>query len=179
MEVAHRDARLTWQRLGTGRLEIGPDALATMWQYIQDADDKPEAGGVLLGRHLLGTNDIVVDSVTTPMPGDCQRRHRFFRARRRHQEAIDAAWRESDGTQTYLGEWHTHPESHPSPSLIDRVDWQRKLLVDRYTGPLFFMIVGTEETRVWEGRYRKVPVRLQQLRDVRFGDDEDATPPYS
>jgi len=81
-----------------------------MRHYVQDVPTKPEAGGVLLGRHILETGDIIVDLITEPMPSDRQGRFRFFRARRPHQAAIDRAWRASGGTYTYLGEWHTHPE---------------------------------------------------------------------
>jgi integrative and conjugative element protein (TIGR02256 family) len=152
---------LTFARSGGERFQIGPDALAMMRRYIQDDDGKPEAGGVLLGRHLLGTGDIIVDRVTTPLPGDRRGRFRFHRARRRHQEMIDRAWGESDGTCTYLGEWHTHPQDRPEPSCIDRLNWWRKLQVDRFTEPIFFVIVGTIETRVWEGRRDGRVVRLR------------------
>ncbi len=144
-------SRLTFARPGGAYFQIGPGALAEMRRFIQDGVGKPEAGGVLLGRHLLGIGDIIVDRVTPPLPGDRRGRFRFHRARRRHQEAIDRAWGESDGTCTYLGEWHTHPQDHPEPSCIDRLDWWRKLRVDRFSEPIFFVIVGIVETRVWEG----------------------------
>ncbi len=105
---------------------------------------------MLLGRHLRDGSAIIVDAVTTPMAGDRRGRTRFHRAQRRHQELIDQAWRDSDGTCTYLGEWHTHPEPVPTPSQIDWADW-RRLRSDRYTEPLFFVIVGTQEMCAWEG----------------------------
>ena len=144
--------RLTLLRANGGHFEIGPGPLATIRDYAQDVPHKLEAGGVLLGRHILNTLDIVVDLVTTPLPGDHQSRVRFFRARRRHQAAIDRAWKDSGGTYTYLGEWHTHPEPGPMPSLVDQLNWRRKLMVDRFSISLFFVIVGTEAVRVWEGR---------------------------
>jgi integrative and conjugative element protein (TIGR02256 family) len=154
--------RLTFARPKYGRFQIGPDSLAVMRQYIQDEPDKLEAGGVLLGRHILGTNDIIVDYITTPLQGDKRSRTRFFRRRQRHQQVIDQTWQESKGTCTYLGEWHTHPELSPLPSLLDRLEWQRKLIFDQFTEPIFFVIVGIEETRVWEGRHFSLPVRLRQ-----------------
>lgn len=147
-----------------GRLQIGPQAFASLRRHAQVKPEQDEAGGVLLGRHISGTDDVVIDRVTEPMPGDRQSRTRFIRARGPHQEAIDEAWRESGGTCTYLGEWHTHPESVPTPSLIDRAGWHRKLLFDRFTEPIFFVIVGTHETRVWEGRrgFRLILLRRVQ-----------------
>ena len=96
------------------------------------------------------------------MPGDRRSRFQFFRARRWHQEAINRAWQESSGTCAYLGEWHTHPERYPMLSLVDRLRWQQKLLRDRFTEPIFFVIVGIAEVRVWEGyrRHHLMPLRL-------------------
>lgn len=147
--------RLTFVRPGGGRFQIGPAAEMVIRHHLQCEPHQSEAGGVLLGRHIVDTSDIIVDQVTAPMPGDRQSRHRFFRARRRHQELIDRAWQESDGTCTYLGEWHSHPERVPAPSAVDRLDWRRKLLVDRFLRYLFFIIAGTEEVRAWEGHCRR------------------------
>ena len=162
MRVRFAAGRLTFARVGGGRFQIGPSALAVMRRYVQDAPEKAEAGGILLGRHILGTDDIIVDDVTTPMPGDRRSRFQFFRARRRHQEAIDRAWQESSGTCAYLGEWHTHPERCPIPSLVDRLRWQQKLLRDRFSEPIFFVIVGISEVRVWERlrHHRLMPLQL-------------------
>jgi integrative and conjugative element protein (TIGR02256 family) len=134
-------------------------------------DEDHEAGGVLLGRHIVDSDDIVIDKVTTPQPGDRSSRFRFIRARRRHQKLIDAAWCESNGTVTYLGEWHTHPERVPHPSLVDRVGWVKKLLFDDFADALFFVIVGTEGVGVWEGRHRH-PAQTQ-LREARAHEDHE------
>jgi integrative and conjugative element protein (TIGR02256 family) len=162
--VAAEPGPLTYARYGGGRLQISREAVRLLRRYVQDRADKKEAGGVLLGRHILDSNDVVVDDATPPLLGDRRARARFFRARQRHQEAIDRAWRESGGTCTFLGEWHTHPEAQPWPSGIDREDWLRKLREDEFTDWLFFVIVGTEAVRVWEGaRNGKATFRLVQI----------------
>ena len=145
------------------RFEISAGAWSVMQGFTQHSVNATEAGGVLLGHHLHDGSAIIVDAVTTPMVGDRRSRTRFHRAQRRHQAAIDAAWRESEGTCTFLGEWHTHPEPVPTPSHIDWSDWQRRLRDDRYTEPIFFVIVGTAETRVWEGSQRGLVVSLREL----------------
>jgi len=154
---------LVYVRIFDGRLRIGESALEHMLHLIQDDPRKPEAGGVLLGRHILETSDAVVDKVTLPMEGDRQSRNSFFRAPRRHQEAIARAWRESGGTCTYLGEWHTHPECVPTPSLIDKWNWQRKLLTDKFSGFIFFVIIGTKMVRVWEGHRHRLGLDLLEI----------------
>ena len=152
---------LLFARARGGRVQIGQAALGAMLRFIQDGPRKTEAGGVLLGRHIRDSRDIVIDAVTTPLPGDRRRRTRFFRSQQPHQAEIDRAWRESGSTVTYLGEWHTHPQAVPTPSFTDQFDWRRKLLVDRFSGCLFFVVVGTVGLRVWEGR-RGSP-RLHEL----------------
>jgi integrative and conjugative element protein (TIGR02256 family) len=122
-----------------------------MVKHRQDTKRKKEAGGLLVGRHLLNRVDIIVDGITEPLPGDRRTRLSFFRAPQKHQSALDLAWQVSEGTETYLGEWHTHPEEVPTPSTTDLRNWKRKLRVDVYSDVLFFVIVGTHALVVWEG----------------------------
>lgn len=143
-----------FNRAKDGRLAISSVAMTTMWNHRQLHPYDPEAGGVLLGRYVDNSADIVIDAVTVPQDGDLQARSRFLRARRGHQVLIDDVWNESNGTVTYLGEWHTHPEAVPHPSWVDRADWVRKGMFDVFTEAIFFVIVGTEDLGVWEGRHR-------------------------
>lgn len=111
-----------------------------------------EGGGVIIGRHIVGTDDVVVDLATTPTKGDRRTRTRFHRSRKAHQAILDDVWSRSGGTQVYLGEWHSHPEPFPSPSSIDMDDWRRRLERDSGEAPfVFFLIVGQATIQVWEG----------------------------
>lgn len=136
---------------GAGVFSIGAIPMERMLKHRQDTKKKREAGGVLVGRHLLNGVDMIVDGVTEPLQDDKRSRFSFFRSQQKHQSALDLAWQVSEGTQTYLGEWHTHPEPAPVPSPTDFRDWRRKLREDVYTDVLFFVIVGTESLCVWEG----------------------------
>lgn len=161
-----------------GKLELGAHALGRMLAFVQDTSRKKEAGGVLLGRQILESADVVVDEVTMPMQGDRRYRARFYRDRRRHQEVIDRAWRESSGTCTYLGEWHTHPEPRPTSSAYDLREWQRKLREDTFAGDtLHFAIVGTRTLRVWVGDQRTLdctPIGEFDYQGVDHGEDQGA-----
>ena len=44
-------------------------------------------------------------------------------------------------TMDYLGEWHTHPESHPQPSHLDMREWLN--ICGRRRAPMIFIIQGT------------------------------------
>lgn len=134
-----------------GRLKLSSEVLAILRKYVQDSPEKMEAGGVLIGRLLKDNGDVVIDAVTEPMIGDKRTRFSFFRAKKRHQRVIDSFWKESEGTISYLGEWHTHPEPFPTPSVVDRSDWMRRLKADTFSNKLFYIIVGINEIKCWYG----------------------------
>lgn len=138
-----------------GILKLGPAALAAMRSYEQHAPDATEAGGLLLGRRLLNGLDLVVDLVTVPMPGDERTRFGFYRAAESHQRAIDEAWTASGGTCCFLGDWHTHAEPDPTPSAVDIDNWRAMLRENIELGEAcFFVIVGQQSIRTWEGNRR-------------------------
>lgn len=140
------------------RLLITPLAREQMASYAQRCWNQREAGGVLIGRHLLEDGDIVVDEVTEPQSTDRRTRYSFFRSER-HLDIVQKRWREEGGTACFLGFWHTHPERDPTPSGTDLNDWHGAVAGGTYFGDrLFFPIVGTEHIRVWtisrRGAYR-------------------------
>ena len=147
-----REEGLLFHRAGGGLVKVAPAALAQLLLFRQLEPDSTEAGGVLLGRHIVGCRDMVIDEVTVPMQEDRRLRLAFHRSQTGHQKVIDARWLDSEGTCHYLGEWHTHPETAPTPSSVDLADWRRRLSVDQFEGDsLLFLIVGTRELRAWEG----------------------------
>lgn len=148
---------------GKGLIAIGVEAMSAMLTYIQTGLSAPESGGVLIGRKLKDSPDWVIDKVSTPQDSDMRKRFWFFRSKNPHQKAIDTAWKESGGTLGYLGEWHTHPEPHPSPSHIDCEHWIKSMQTFRFDGDtLFFAILGTESLSVFQGsKKRKTIIRLE------------------
>lgn len=106
---------------------------------------------VLLGRLMSNSRDIIVDAATEPTTLDRAGRFFFQRSRRPTQKAIDEAWRNSDGTRNYLGEWHTHPEANPTPSEHDRAQWQLLCETARFEQNfLLFLILGQRSIGLWE-----------------------------
>lgn len=133
-----------------GTIKVDCAALATMKAYLQVDRHSAEAGGILIGRLISGSQDVVVDSATPPQPKDKRSRFRIDRLDLKHQRLVDRAFTETGGT--YLGEWHTHPEAHPTPSCIDQRNWRRKGKEDTYYGDgLLFIILGTESMGAWHG----------------------------
>lgn len=149
------------------RLIFVEDAVRQLRAYAQQSRRQTEAGGVLLGRYLLDTPDLVVDEVTVPQKEDRRSRFGFFRSRQ-HGEVARARWAAANETMAYLGLWHTHPERDPTPSGVDLRDWEKALAQDVFEGDsLFFPIVGTERIRVWS-KTRHGPI--YELQEVRSED---------
>lgn len=149
------------------RLILAEPAVQQMLSFAQRRWWQSEAGGVLLGRHLLDSRDVVVDDVTTPQAADRRSRFGFFRSRR-HEALAQERWRQQAGTSAYLGLWHTHPEPDPTPSSVDYRDWQQAVAGDAFEGDrLFFPIVGTNSIRVWTLSRRGT---FKQLREENKND---------
>lgn len=135
----------------------------TFDSYRQIKIDQPEAGGILLGR--VYTDEIVVEQITVPNNVDKSGRYFFDRNVKRAQQTVDIAWKESNGEVIYLGEWHTHPEAAPSPSMVDRRLIKNMLRDTKMSlNFLFMVIVGTESKYVavqFTGKNKKI-IRLQK-----------------
>ena len=97
-----------------------------------------EAGGIFIGSYR-GPHLEIVDC-TTPLPADVRKRTLFDRRDGGHQTAALAAWKRSEGTETFVGEWHTHPESSPRYSGTDWRTWSG--LIRKAPDPLVFAIAG-------------------------------------
>lgn len=141
--------KMVFRVSATQRLVFVQKAIEQMLEFRQIRRWQPEAGGVLLGRHLLDTDDLVVDEVTTPLSADRRSRFGFFRSSQ-HSELARRAWEIQGCKLAYLGLWHTHPQFVPHPSGIDCNDWNNAIANDTFEGNrLFFPIVGIERIRVW------------------------------
>jgi integrative and conjugative element protein (TIGR02256 family) len=91
--------------------------------HWQNRSDIPESGGILMGyrrgEHLHVTH------ATPPQATDRRKRFQFNRSSQPHQMIALERWKESGGTIDYLGEWHTHPQATPAPSMMDHREWRK------------------------------------------------------
>lgn len=79
---------LVFQKSDGGRIKVDTYALRKMRRYRQKKKGMCESGGVLLGRHIADSKDIVVDDVTTPMRNDIRCRCFFLRRMGSHQSIM-------------------------------------------------------------------------------------------
>ena len=126
---------------------INDDVINTIESYRQVENSQTESGGILIGEYRGEHLNIV--GLTTPSVGDVKFRFRFFRRSKTHQSEALKAWNSSDKKKTFIGDWHTHAEDHPSPSSIDTTDWLKKLPKRK-----MFLIIQGRKSRwygVWDG----------------------------
>ena len=145
-----RNEKVEYLLPNKGVLKISSSALKKLNKFRQIDTSKKEAGGVLLGRFILDSNNIIVDKVTSPKSKDRRTRFSFKKLDSYHQHIINQEWKESKGRTNYIGEWHSHPENHPTPSALDVEEWKRKSKEDIYDNSfLIFIIVGIESVSAW------------------------------
>ncbi|NOJ82902.1 hypothetical protein HNV28_32080 [Myxococcus xanthus] len=158
---------LVFRRPNGGQVAVSECVVQLLIRHRQIKDRDHEAGGVLLGRCIVDSENIVVDQASEPTGSDIRSRFRFFRSKSPAQRLVDDAWASSNGTMNYLGEWHSHPETHPHPSTVDLENWRwiasRAVLEQNF---LLFLIVGIVSTQIWE--LDRHHMTVQQLQPVSF-----------
>jgi integrative and conjugative element protein (TIGR02256 family) len=131
------------------RLIIKKNVLKTFIKFISKKANN-ESGGILLGN--VYKNHCEIAKVTTPNKYDSFGPNFFVRSKRGAQPQITKAWKKSSGTEIYIGEWHTHFEVEPTPSLTDKnfvIYSLRKTKME--IDFLFLVIVGLNKT-FWVGK---------------------------
>lgn len=139
-------------RLPNGKIvDVLSPVLDKMYRWLQDEAHKPESGGFIVGYQHKGTGNVSLETISEPGTLDKCNRIRFFICDPTHKDFLRKAGRKKS---YYMGVWHTHPESSPTPSSIDYTDWYDTLDVDQ-TGSqyAFFIIAGTHEWKLWTGDF--------------------------
>jgi integrative and conjugative element protein (TIGR02256 family) len=78
-----------------------------------------ETGGVLVG-YFAASGESVVFATIGPGPNAIHLENRFLPDHIWQCEQLDDLFQKSSGTWVYLGDWHTHPDSSPKLSCLDR-----------------------------------------------------------
>ncbi|QIF45470.1 peptidase [Aeromonas hydrophila] len=118
-------AELTLSNRAGGLIIVETAVLHILNRYRQLHHSQPEQGGVFIGE--IRPPHIIITHVTEPSPYDQASRFGFVRKKQHHQVMVDQLWHTSGGYLTYIGEWHTHPESNPLPSATDVSSWRKGL----------------------------------------------------
>lgn len=120
---------------------IHEEVMDLIWIYRQTGAMDCEAGGILIGKRR--GDHLEVTTASPPQARDVRSRGRFTRYPDGHQRIAEERWLVTDGEDNYLGEWHTHPQTHASPSSIDTREWKK--LSRSHNAPLVVVIGGLEQ----------------------------------
>ena len=127
-----------------------PDAEANnILSHCRKAGNK-ETGGVLFGCYSPGLDCANVTVASNAPPDSKYGRTWFYRGIRGLQAKIDRLWHKHE---FYLGEWHFHPYSTPTPSPTDEVQMENIAASPRYHCPEpILLIIGGDPRNVWQAR---------------------------
>lgn len=78
-----------------------------------------ETGGMLLGYEADNENTVVT-TIVGPGPNAKHGRFFFTPDSAYQQSRLEEHYWATDGRETYLGDWHTHPKSDSTPSILDK-----------------------------------------------------------
>ncbi|WP_209946393.1 Mov34/MPN/PAD-1 family protein [Bradyrhizobium elkanii] len=118
---------------------IDASVIGKIERYTRAPENMTEAGGILVGCYR-GPH-VEITECSEPLRRDRRSRLRFDRDDPGHQDLAKRRWKESGRVLTFVGEWHTHPESLPSPSSIDLNTW-REVSRKNAAGSTVFLIRG-------------------------------------
>ena len=126
--------------LPNGRtLRFTSEVATALANHRQDGPTKGEAGGMLFARfdHEL----ITVEEATSPTPFDLRSRFSFQPSLANQRKVIGKQFR--NGLH-FIGEWHTHPQDHPQPSLQDIETAREFLLESKHELNAFLVVIMGE-----------------------------------
>ncbi|MDM8347258.1 Mov34/MPN/PAD-1 family protein [Pseudochrobactrum sp. sp1633] len=126
---------------GREQIHLSENVIAHFNQNKQLNTDDTEAGGQLFAKISDGL--VSIELATGPRGLDW--RSRFFFRPNRILERLEISKLHTRGLH-YVGDWHTHPEPIPTPSLIDRTSIHDTFIKSRhnYAG-ILMIIVGQSD----------------------------------
>lgn len=126
-------------RSGMRLVDMADEVVTTIEAYSKPPEINKEAGGILIGSYRGPHVEVL--HCTTPLHADRRFWNLFDRKDLGHRDEALRHWHDSGRTITLVGEWHTHPESKPLPSSLDRRTWL-KIGKRHKVGPLVLVIRG-------------------------------------
>lgn len=155
-----------WSKDRRFGLRVDKDQLQSLISLCIHAK-RNETGGVLIGHYNDSLNCGIVTLVTSPDEDSRAGAWWFERGTRHLRSLLARYWRSGKGY--YLGEWHFHPHSAPTPSGTDSAS-MRSIATDPACNcrqPILLIIGGTPPTQwsisahVYPAQEKAVPLFLE------------------
>lgn len=134
-------------------IKINQNILDILLKYSQTLETS-ERGGVIMGELYPNKNLVVVTNIIES-PSKISRNNQYEMDVEYTQKEITNVWKKNNGRVTYLGDWHTHPEINPKPSLRDYYTFSKNYFnstIDQNF--LIYIILGLktqDEISMWTG----------------------------
>ena len=133
-------------------LSFAENVLKPVFEYLSETSFKYESGGFILGSQVEDESAFIITRMTLPDKEDERGAVSFMRNRIPADKLISDERNGSNGSENYLGEWHTHNEDIPHPSITDnllmrQVDWEKSCLFDHA-----FMIIFGNNGKAYVGK---------------------------
>lgn len=124
--------------------------------YQKQGQFELEAGGIVVGYYNVSESSLKITDITWPQIDDIRGQYRFIRKETGHQELMDKLWEQSGYKKSYLGEWHTHNQCRPIPSIVDYNNWKDISKRHHNFDEQFFIIVGKICSGIWTVKNQKI-----------------------
>jgi integrative and conjugative element protein (TIGR02256 family) len=136
-------------------LVISKVILGKMIDAVQS--NKIEIGGILIGYKLMDIDEYRITDVTFPYKDDYGSIAYFERKDIKHNIVLNDL-HDKDISKTYLGDWHSHPESSSSPSNLDLSTYRNHTKNSQTSSNhLFYLIIGKNiDIQVYSYRTKKL-----------------------
>lgn len=113
-------------------------------KYRQIGNETNEDGGAIMGKLFPKYNEIRITHILK-CKNTKQSKYSLEINPVCLQKLITKLWNSSNGEITYLGSWHSHPESNPKPSPLDFVTFSGNYWNSSFEqNVLIYMILGTK-----------------------------------
>ncbi|WMJ81469.1 Mov34/MPN/PAD-1 family protein [Clostridium sp. MB40-C1] len=154
---------LTISNLGY-KIKIKDEVIEILKAYRQIKKNNWEAGGMLIGYETISGN-IIIEYATKPFKKDKRSRFSFDRLDKKHNKILRSIWKTQGNIHSYIGEWHTHPESYPNYSNQDKNNWIQ--IRDKMNKEKFVhIIVGNKSISLWE--YNSNDKKIFKMGEVKY-----------
>jgi len=123
------------------KVEFDDTSIEKLKKY-QQKNGEYESGGILVGEIYPVENKVIVKHIIAS-----KKATRSFMGvnidKKEMQTELEKVRKKTGYEYYYIGDWHTHPEKNPTPSLIDKISYKRTLkTIILQTNFVVFLIVG-------------------------------------
>lgn len=134
------------------KVKFSFEAIEVMGACKQHSKVMCERGGILMGELYPKSQQIII-SKAIEVPAESSGSYSYAMDVKAAKRIMAKVWKHSGRVTTYLGDWHTHPQSSPSPSFTDRITFTRNFReTDVPHGLLIYIVVGNHSQKwLWVG----------------------------